>query len=539
MTHSESDLRNAVCKKCKCKPEQLKSISILRKSIDARKKPQLFVYYTVVASFAGEEKLLQRLSGDRDVSVYEDAGFTFPKAQSGDTDPVYIIGDGPAGLFCAYELAHAGFHPIVLERGGSVEERTDAVEKFWKSGELDLSTNVQFGEGGAGTFSDGKLNTLVKDRDGRHRHVLETFVQFGAPPDIVYDYKPHIGTDVLRDVIRRMRQDIEAHGGEIRFHSQVTKLLVHDQEICGLVINDRQELTAGKVVLAIGHSARDTFLMLHRLGVPMEAKAFAVGYRVMHPQEWVNRTQYGLPDVRELGAAPYKVTAKSREGRGVYSFCMCPGGYVVNASSEAGRLAVNGMSYSGRDSGIANSALIVAVTPDDYVRLGLASDDPEEILPEELSGIAFQRALETRAYRIGEGKVPIQKYGIFKKELEKRAMIELGEGTDGFDAFAPMIKGRYTEADLTDLLPMNLQLAFAEGMESIDHKMPGFACPETVLCGIESRTSSPVRIHRNDCLQTAIKGLYPCGEGAGYAGGITSAAMDGIRVAMQLAEELS
>ena len=323
-----------------------------------------------------------------------------------------VVGSGPAGLFCAWILALAGCRPILLERGACVEERQRDVEEFWKSGILNPMSNVQFGEGGAGTFSDGKLNTLVKDTSGRNRFVLETFVRFGAPPEILYEQKPHIGTDILIRVVKNMRLAICGAGGEVRFHSQVTDIVLDETSLVGVQVNQEEELETDTVIFAVGHSARDTFEMLYEKNLPMQAKSFAVGVRAEHPQKMINASQYGAESVPGLPAAPYKVTAKLENGRGVYSFCMCPGGMVVNASSEKGRLAVNGMSNFKRDSGIANSALIVAVTPADFPTAG------------PLGGIAFQRTLEERAFALGGGKIPVQLYGDF---AANRPTVALGD----------------------------------------------------------------------------------------------------------------
>ena len=394
------------------------------------------------------------------------------------------------------------------------------MERFWKEGILDPESNVQFGEGGAGTFSDGKLNTLVKDPFGRNKEVLRTFVSFGAKPSILYEAKPHIGTDVLSDVVKAMREEILRLGGVVRFGAKLTDIKIVNDRVCGVEVNDGERIPCSDVVLAIGHSARDTFYQLHRIGIPMEAKSFAVGLRVEHKQSAINLSQYGREDPGELGAAPYKLTAQAKNGRGVYSFCMCPGGYVVNASSEPGRTAVNGMSYSGRDGENANSAIIVSVTPKDF-----PSDHP-------LAGIEFQRELEERAYQCGGGRIPVQTYGDFRRQVTGESVPHMAESS-----LQPSCKGKYQYCDVSRILPAACNEAFVDGMEQFGHLIAGFDHPETLLSGVESRTSSPVRIHRDETLQSAVSGLYPCGEGAGYAGGITSAAMDGIRVAEQLAQK--
>lgn len=539
--HNEKQLLAALCHKLKCREEDILSWQIARRSIDARKKPDLFYSYTLLIRCRNEEKIFKKLHRDRDISKDSVVSFRFQvTGQKKLGKRPVIIGTGPAGLFCALELAKAGFRPILLERGKNVEERSADVEAFWNGAPLNKNSNVQFGEGGAGTFSDGKLNTLVKDKYGRNAYVLKTFVAFGAKESIMYDQKPHLGTDTLKNIVRNMRQEIISLGGEVRFESQMTDLRTDlHPRITAIQINGNEWLETDVLVLAIGHSARDTLAMLQEKDLSMEAKPFAVGFRVQHPQRFINESQYGTWETYEenrngssakdaaalLGAAPYKVTAKAKDGRGVYSFCMCPGGYVVNASSEEGYLAVNGMSYSGRDGACANSAIIVSVSPQDYG----SSDSP-------LSGVFFQRELEKRAYETARGKIPIQKYKDFQKELCRQGLLEKVSYADALSPFMPALKGPYAEADITHILPPVLNTAFVEGMEEINQKIRGFSSGEVWLCGIESRTSSPVRIDRDGTtLQSNIAGIYPCGEGAGYAGGITSAAMDGMKVAQAIA----
>lgn len=539
--HTSGQVFQALCRKLKCRESDILSWKVAKRSVDARKKPELFYCYTLLAECREEQKMLARHKRDRDITRDDTAKFHFQVKGTVLSDktvpgrqPV-IVGTGPAGLFCALELARAGFRPILLERGRDVERRSADVEAFWKEGKFLPDSNVQFGEGGAGTFSDGKLNTLVKDKYGRNVHVLETFVKYGAKESILYDQKPHLGTDVLKDIIKNMRREIISLGGEVRFESRMTDIrLLEDrgeaqkkERISAVEINGREWLETDVLVLAIGHSARDTFLMLYKKGLRMEAKPFAVGFRVQHPQSFINLSQYGQEEVPGLGAAPYKLTAKAGDGRGVYSFCMCPGGYVVNASSEEGYLAVNGMSYSGRDGDCANSAVIVSVSPEDY--------KTEDDTP--LSGIFFQRDLEKRAYLAGGGKIPVQKYRKFQESLAEQGLLERVLCPEVIGPFQPAMKGQYAEADLTNIMPSVLNRAFVEGMEEMDRKIHGFASGEVWLCGIESRTSSPVRIDRDDMLQSNIAGIYPCGEGAGYAGGITSAAMDGIKTAQQIAAQ--
>lgn len=512
----DSEIKNRL------KIKDYKSYTIYKKSIDARKKPNLKWIYSVDVSVDNEQEVMKRCR-DKNAAIICEKSYDLMISSSGNSDirPI-IIGMGPCGLFCAYMLAKHGYKPIVLERGKCVRDRLDDVKAFWESGVLDTASNVQFGEGGAGTFSDGKLNTLIKDKSGRNREVLKIFTTHGAPESILYDSKPHIGTDILIDVVESMRNKIVEWGGEVRFESQVTDFIIDKvtSSVKGIILADNTKIMSEIVILAPGHSARDTFAVLHSKNVPMEAKAFAVGYRVSHPQSMIDINQYGVEGSElNLPAASYKLTHQSANGRGVYSFCMCPGGYVVNSSSEESRLAINGMSYHDRDSGYANSAIIMSVTPDDYPGSG------------PLVGVEFQRAIEARAYEIGKGRIPVQKYVDFK---HKRV------STTNVDAQNELrFKGAYTFTDLHGILPEALEESFVEGMESFDTIIDGFAGEKCIMAGIESRTSSPVRISRDDSCQSAIRGLYPCGEGAGYAGGITSAAMDGILIAEKVAHRLN
>ena len=532
--HSDRELTEKAARILRIRPEEIASLRVVRQSIDARKKPEIRLIYTVDVKFVGarEEKVLLSCRKNPDVGPAPEVRYRFPEpGKEILAERPLIIGTGPAGLFCGYLLAKAGYRPLLLERGEDVESRTRRVEEFWKTGVLSADSNVQFGEGGAGTFSDGKLNTLVKDKDGRNTEVLKIFVENGAPEEIRYESRPHVGTDVLSRVVKHMRERILSWGGEVRFSTRVTELVIEGGRVRGVVCENGERIDAGAVVLAIGHSARDTFAMLEKKGIPMEAKSFAVGFRVEHPQELINLSQYAQRRPEALPPASYKLTAKTSEGRGVYSFCMCPGGYVVNASSEPGRLAVNGMSYSGRNGKNANSAIIVSVTPQDYGAGG------------PLAGIQFQRMLEERAFRAAGGAVPIQRYADYAgTERENGSAVAEADGMVREKRerhvpadFAPAIKGAWKFADLRDILPSSVRKAFLEGMEAFDRIIPGFADDAVCLSGVESRTSSPVRIPRDETLQSSVRGLYPCGEGAGYAGGITSAAMDGMRVAEAIA----
>lgn len=504
-------LRKKVLKKLNIDNEQISSISVFRRSLDARKKDDLNYVYTLDVVVKNEKKIKTR---DKDISFIDERNYSFGYVNEKQAikRPI-IVGFGPAGLFCAYMLSKAGFKPIIFERGKTVEERTNAVKDFWENGRLLPNCNVQFGEGGAGTFSDGKLNTLVKDRFGRNREVLRVFVEYGAPTNILYDNKPHIGTDILSLVVSNIRNAILQYGATIHYESCVTDLVVENNVIKGVIANG-QMYESDEVVLAIGHSARDTFERLHELGIHMTPKAFAVGMRVMHPQNMIDANQYGENNLEKgLPAADYKLTHTASNGRGVYSFCMCPGGHVVNASSEEGKLAVNGMSYHARDSKDANSAIVVQVTPDDY-----PGDDV-------LCGMRFQRDLEEKAFKAGNGKIPLQRYGDFRHSINSNLL------PDGNLDVVPICKGEYAFSDLTDILPKACNEAFVEGMERFGQIIKGFNDGNAILAGVESRTSSPVRIERDDNGVSSLKGLFPCGEGAGYAGGITSAAMDGIYIA--------
>ena len=520
--HSTSDLEQEIRKLLRLKNEKF-SYEIMRQSLDARKKPNLFYSYTIDVKVPQEATVLRRAKTKKAVLVTKKE-YQFPYSDlsrklSSLPRPV-IVGSGPAGLFCGLMLARAGLKPMILERGECVEKRTKTVAHFWQTGELDPESNVQFGEGGAGTFSDGKLNTMIKDLDGRIRFVLKNFVQAGAREDILYLQKPHIGTDVLTKIIKNIRTEIKMLGGEFHFDSKMVKIDLLENGLLRLWVQERHMdetcfFDTSAAVLAIGHSSRDTFRMLAQKQLPMQAKSFAVGLRMEHPQAIINDAMFGKDCPYDFEAAPYKVTYKCENGRGVYSFCMCPGGYVVNASSEPGKLAVNGMSYSDRASGNANSAIVVTVSPEDY---GAQADDP-------LAGLAFQEQLEEAAYRCGNGKIPVQRYADFKENRR----------TETFGKLLPNIKGATEFSNLRRILPEELNLSLIEGIEAFGRRIDGFSDEDALLSGVESRTSSPVRILRNETCQTMIPGLFPCGEGAGYAGGITSAAVDGIRVAEAVA----
>ncbi len=521
INYTENDIKKKAATILRIRPEEICKIMIRKESLDARKKPELFYSLVLDVSVSGDEKKILSKCKSRDVSVTAEKPYQFPcvASEKPKHSPV-IVGAGPAGLVCAYYLAKNGFAPIVLERGKCVEDRMVDVEKFWKTGVLDTQSNVQFGEGGAGTFSDGKLNTLVKDKFGRCREILQLFVSMGAPADIIYKQKPHVGTDLLTDMVKNLRNSIEKEGGYVRFQSQVTDLVIENGKVSAVIVNESESIETDHVILAIGHSARDTFKMLLEKGMEMHPKAFAVGYRVQHFQEKIDRSQYGIqPEevLKQLGAAPYKLTAKTTSGRGVYSFCMCPGGYVVNASSEQGKLAVNGMSYHDRDSCVANSAIIISVSPEDF-----RDKSP-------LGGVEFQRELETAAFACADGRIPVQTFADYKKN---RTTVD----TEGLPI---CIKGQFAGSNLRGILTPEMEEAFLEGMAQFGRGIEGFDSDDTVLAGMESRTSSPVKIVRDEMGEAVLKGIYPCGEGAGYAGGITSAAMDGLLIAEKVAERIN
>lgn len=526
--HTKDDLCARVCKKLGIKDlGKCPEFRIIKRSLDARKKPDIFFVYSVEITEPGF--IIPKRADKKHVrSVKKDVPPDISRLRPGaDVKRPVVVGFGPAGMFCALMLARAGLKPVVLERGRPAGDRIRDVEKFFSSGMLDPDSNVQFGEGGAGTFSDGKLNTGTGDQGGRAREVLLTFVKHGAPEEILYDNKPHIGTDILVNVIMGIRNEILDLGGEILFESCFEELITDKSGgVCGCRYRSgsghlHKETEAGAVCLAIGHSARDTFEALYKKNIPMEQKAFAVGLRIEHPQEIIDRYVYGddhrrLRDELGLPAGDYKLTAHTPEGRGVYSFCMCPGGFVVNSSSETGMTAVNGMSFHARDGVNANSALIVTVSGKDFGEGVLA-------------GVEFQRQLERAAFKEGGGDVPVQLLGDFKENRKSR----------GTGRVEPCIKGRWRFGNLRNVLPAHISDAINGSMEYFDKKIPGFNMSDACLSGVESRTSSPVRIMRGNGGMSEVRGLFPCGEGAGYAGGIMSAAVDGIKCAENMAGYMS
>ncbi len=514
ISDSKENLKKALAKKLRIDVCDIHHISIKKQSLDARNKHEIFYVYEVDASFQNEKAILRK-SHSTDIQITPQEEYIFPTLGTKNLAhrPV-IIGSGPAGLFAAYLLAEHGYRPIIIERGEKVENRIETVKEFWKTGKLNLESNVQFGEGGAGTFSDGKLNTLVNDKKYRGKKVFEIFVECGAPKEILYSYKPHIGTDILVSVIQNMRNKIITMGGEFLYQTCLTNLSIVDNVLKEIEINHSKKILCDCLILAIGHSSRDTFQMLYQKKLSMEAKPFAIGVRVQHLQDRINQSQYGDKYQKYLGSASYKLTYKASNGRGVYSFCMCPGGYVVNASSEKNKLAINGMSYHSRDSKNANSAIVVTVFPRDF------GNHP-------LDGVEYQRRLEEKAYQLGNGKIPVQ---LLKDFMEDRESISFGK-------VEPVMKGSYQLSNLNSLFSNEITESLKESFPYFGRKIHGFDDGDVLLAGIESRTSSPIRILRNDDLESNIQGIYPCGEGAGYAGGITSAAMDGIKVAESIAKK--
>ncbi len=491
-------------------PEELREVRILRRALDAREGVR-FVY-TLRAAVRDERSVLRRCRS-RHVAPVCETRYRLPPAVPAPAVRPVVVGAGPAGLFCALALARCGASPILLERGWNVERRREDVERFWAAGQLDESSNVQFGEGGAGTFSDGKLNTGT--RDPRHRFILETLVQHGAPEDILYDAKPHVGTDYLHRILSSMRRELAGLGCDVRFGSRLESLELRGNRLEALGVSGPEgsyRLPAEKVVLALGNGARDTFAMLHAAGVPMEAKPLAVGVRIEHCQADIDLAQYkaqaGHP---RLPAASYKLSCHLEDGRGVFSFCVCPGGQVVAAASEQGRTVTNGMSLYARDGENCNGGLLVGVLPEDFPGEG------------PLAGIAFQRALEERAFRAGGGGfvAPAQRVEDF---LLRRA-------SSGPGRVRPTYRPGVRWCSLWEVLPAFICEALVRALPLLDGKVRGYACPDAVLTAVETRSSCPLRILRGEDGQSLVRGLWPCGEGAGYAGGIMSAAADGLRCA--------
>lgn len=507
-------LKKKICKKLKINEEEILNFRILKESIDARRKNNILFNYQVLIDSKNEDSILNKKIDDV-VKHYESEKV---KIQYGNekmkTRPI-VIGFGPAGILAAYNLAKHGYNPIVFEMGENVDDRQKSIDEFWKSGKLNTSSNVQFGEGGAGTFSDGKLTTRIKDE--RVEDVLNLFVTHGAPKEILYRNKPHVGTDILRDVVKNIREKIKSLGADIHFNSEMTDINIVNNKIKSIVVNG-SEIECENLILCLGHSSRNTYEMLFDKGFMIETKSFAVGFRVEHKQSFIDESQYkNYKDHPKLRSSEYSLKTKTSQNRGVYSFCMCPGGVVVNASSEEERLVVNGMSYHARDKENANSALVIQVGNDDFKDFGSTP----------LNGMEFQRHYENLAFKLGGSNyyAPVQRISDFIK----------GEKSKSVKNVNPEILPGYVLEDLNKIFPKELNDGLKEAVMNFNNKIRGFCENDSIFTGIETRTSAPIRIIRNENYESInIKGVFPCGEGAGYAGGIMSAAVDGIKVSESL-----
>lgn len=512
------DLEREVVKKLKIRTGEIQDLKIQKRAIDARRKSDIKFVYIVDLVLQDEQRVLaEHLKNPHLSAVEQVSEMVMNKDNPLEHRPI-VVGSGPTGLFAALYLARHHYRPILLERGQAVEERSKTIDHFWESGDLNSETNVQFGEGGAGTFSDGKLTTRVRDKFVDH--VLTDLIQAGAPEDIQVDSQPHIGTDLLRKVIRNLREEIISLGGEVRFNTKVTDLLLEDGEVWGVEVSGQEKLYSQLVILAIGHSARDTYEMLKRRGVALEPKPFSIGVRVEHPQEMIDKSQFGpFAGHLKLGAATYKLSERFKDiDRAAYTFCMCPGGAVIASASEIGGLVTNGMSYHARNSGISNSAFVVSVKPDDFPG---RSKDP-------LAGVEFQRIWEQKAFQLGGGnfRAPAQLLGDFLKDRPSKNL-----HGDVRPSYLPGV----VPANLQECLPPYVVAAMKRALPLFDRRVKGFSRPGAILTGVETRTSSPVRIPRNRELESVShQGLYPLGEGAGYAGGIMSAALDGVHGALEI-----
>ena len=517
MGEEKNMLLKRACKKLKCSEKDIKKWNIYKESLDARKKNDIFYIYTIDVEIKNEDKVLKGCK-DKDVSRAEYYVYKMPEGEFDKNKRPVVVGFGPAGIFASLLLAQLGLKPVVFERGYDVDTRTEDIEKFFSGGELNERSNVQFGEGGAGTFSDGKLTTRIKNPVcGK---IMSEFVKFGAPEEILYVHNPHIGTDKLKGVIKNIREEIIRLGGEVHFGCTVTDIFGENGKLCGLEINGSEKYNCTDAVFSIGHSARDTFELFYRKNIHLEAKPFAVGGRIEHKQKMINEAQYGNDEYAEsLGAAEYKLTYTTKSGRGVYTFCMCPGGHVVAAASEKGMVAVNGMSYHAREGENANSALLVQINPEDY-----GTKTP-------LDGMYFQRELERKAFEEGGNNynAPCQRVGDLLKGKESTAL------GDVKNTYRPNVKVGSVE----NVFPEFITEAMKEAIPQMGRRLKGFDSDDAIITAVESRSSSPVKIVRSleSGESISMEGLYPCGEGAGYAGGIMSAAVDGIYIAEKIAEK--
>ena len=512
----EEQLRKRAARLLGLNPGQLRSLTLARQSIDARKKSDVHYVCTVHVEVDNEARIMARCR-DKNVSLHAERPYAFPPVRRTSPLPPVVVGMGPSGLFAALFLARNGVIPIVLERGRPVEERTADVERFWATGVLDTTSNVQFGEGGAGTFSDGKLTTGT--HDPRIAAVMDALVQAGAPEDVKWSHKPHIGTDILRQVVKTIRQELISLGCDVRFGSCLAGLEHSGGQLSGVWVEGpqgRYRLDCDALVLAPGHSARDTFRMLEQEGVPMEQKSFAIGVRIEHKQKLISQAQYG-PFWDKLPPTDYKLACHLPNGRSAFTFCVCPGGHVVASASEPGQLVTNGMSYRSRDGENINGGFLVGVGPEDFQAFGSGP----------LAGVRFQEQWERAAFQAGGGN--------FRAPAQRVEDFLACRPSQGPGAVQPTYQPGVTWTELDGCLPDYVTDTLRGALPVLDRKLHGFACPDGVLTGVESRSSSPVRIVRDETYQSALRGLYPCGEGAGYAGGIVSAAVDGIRVAEAVA----